>query len=363
MYTIRKKLSATEGVSETQRYNQDEDVFQTSFDGGETWVDTPESDPRHNPALINPTNTDDACAAAQGFSNFVREFVDSTFDAFNVVGISSTAINIGLLFVPQIALFWRVAQLVAEGILGVGAVTLAATFTETVYDQIRDIAFCHIDATGHFSQEDFDAIGADLQEEIGGSAFNITMALLYNIYGLVGFSNAAIELAEEAECEPCAFCVLQDWFVDPYEWAVVSDAGFGDLGVYTPPFASRVGHRIAEGDYGTFIVIQRFLNLSADFERIEIDYDLTPGTFTAGTYTGVQLIADGVTVVDEVVSGTGTLVWEPVTPFEGFLRFNCLLSYVNTGGSSDGSGQISAIRYYGSGSSGIDTLLGVECEV
>jgi len=208
MFTIRKNLSEFDGVPQNQRWNQDEEVFQSTFDGGATWVDTPNADPRHNPAFIT-TATGDQCDVAQGFSNFVRQFVDSTYDAFNVVGISSAAITVGLLFVPPLALFWRIAQLVADGIVAIGSVTLAATFTEEVYDEIRDIAFCHIDANGHFDQADFDAIGEQLQEDIGGSAFNITMALMYNLYGLVGFSNASIELAEAADCSgaTCEWCI------------------------------------------------------------------------------------------------------------------------------------------------------------
>jgi len=199
MFVIRKKLSETEGVSQTQRWNQDEEVFQTTFDGGTTWVDTPSSDPRYSEDLINPA-TDDRCNAAQGFSNFVRQFVDSTYEAFNVVGISSAAISIGLLWVPGINLFFKIAQIVADGVVAIGATTLAATFTEDVYDDIKNIAYCHIDATGHFTEDAWNDIGADLQTFIGGSAFNITMALMYNLYGWVGFQNGALGLAEDATC-------------------------------------------------------------------------------------------------------------------------------------------------------------------
>jgi len=211
MFTIRKNLSEFDGVPTSQRWNNDTEVFQSSYDGGATWVDTPESDPRHNPTFITP-ETGDQCDVAQGMSNFVRQFVDSTFDAFNIVGISSAAINVGLLFVPPLALFWRIAEVVADGIVAIGSVTLAATFTESVYDQIRDIFYCYLDADGHMTQADFDAAGAALQTEIGGSAFNITLAAMYNLYGLVGFSNAGIELAEAADCSgaECAWCVTNN---------------------------------------------------------------------------------------------------------------------------------------------------------
>src|SRR5215208_2175534 len=120
MFVIRKKLSATEGISETQRWDETAEEFQLSYDGGETWVDAPEADPRFNPALVNPA-TDARCDAAQGFSNMVRLFVDSTFEAFNIIGITSNAISIGTLWLPGINIFWRIAQIIADGIVAVGA--------------------------------------------------------------------------------------------------------------------------------------------------------------------------------------------------------------------------------------------------
>jgi len=207
MFTIRKKLSATEGTDPNTRYDETCECVQSTFDGGNTWVDNPAADPRISPAFLNP-GSDDRCDAAQGVANFVEAFLGGAYEAFNIVGISSWAIQIGFFFTP-LGLFYRIALLVADGLINIGSITLQETFDSDTFDEIRDIAFCHLNDEGKFDdQAAFDAFGEQLQEDIGGSAFNIVMALMFNLYGWVGFSNAALEYAEAADCSgaECDWC-------------------------------------------------------------------------------------------------------------------------------------------------------------
>jgi len=215
MFTIRKKLSATEGTDPNTRYDDTCECVQSTFDGGATWVDNPAADPRTSPLFLNP-GSDDKCYAAQGVANFVAAFLDGAYQAFNIVGISSWAIQIGFFFTP-LGLFYKIALIVADGLINIGSITLQATFDSDTYDAIRDIAYCYLNDDGKFDdQAAFDAFGAKLQEEIGGSAFNITMALMFNLYGWVGFSNAALEYAEIADCSGanCSWGYLWDYGVD-----------------------------------------------------------------------------------------------------------------------------------------------------
>lgn len=208
MFVIRKRLFPNEGSDPNTRYDETEDCVQRTFDGGETWNCDDNADPRTSPTFLNPAAADDKCAGAQGVSNFVRDFLEGAYQAFNVVGIASWAIQIGFFFTP-LTIFWRIAMLVGEGLIEIGELTLQATFDEDTFDQIRDIAYCWLDETGKFpDQAAFDGFGAQLQEDIGGSTFNIVMALMFNLYGWVGFSNAAIKYAENADCSgaTCAWC-------------------------------------------------------------------------------------------------------------------------------------------------------------
>jgi len=295
MFVIRKKLTPEEGDPPATRYDETCECVQSTFDNGETWVDNPAQDPRTSPAFLTPESKV-ACDAAQGVSNMVRDFIDHTYTAFNVVGITSTALSIGLLFIPQIALLWKIAQIVAEGIVGVGSVTLAATFTEDVYDQIRDIAFCYLNEEGKFNdQAAFDEFGEALQEEIGGSAFNIVMALLFNLYGWVGFSNAGIKYGEPADCSGvnCGCTVVFDFlesdcdffsvnygspYYDPWTWTAgvgwVQGGGRAEAWLKSPDFPPgitatevRVRGEIAGTTVGT----------------LEVFNVVTGRTYTSGT--------------------------------------------------------------------------------
>lgn len=332
------------------------------------------------PERDDPTSAERKCLAAKNAVNLLEQTYEEITDSATT-GLTAieaiAAVSVFLISAVVAPLGLVVAGLAA---IGFGIWKMGYDIVEFVTSDFWDAQFtenftcallrCATDTAGVITF-DFEAVNAELINQIEWLDPTISS---YTLAGQVRWMLAQIgsdglnamggttEITD-SDCDSClSFCVLQDWDVEDYDWEIVSDAGFGALATYAPPFTERIGHRIAEGDYGTFIVFQRFLNISSDFDRIEIDYDLTPGTFTAGSYTGIQLIADGVTVVDEVLSGIGTLIWTPVTPFTGFLRFNCLLSYVNTGGSSDGHGSVLAIRFYGQGDPGIETLLGVLCD-
>jgi len=222
MFTIRKKLSATEGTDPNTRYDETCECVQSTFDGGETWVDNPAADPRTSPSFLNP-GSDDKCSAAQGVANFVEVFLNGAYSAFTIVGIASWAIQVGFFFTP-LGIFYRIALLVSDGLLGIGSLTLQETFDSDTFDAIRDIAYCHLNDDGKFDdQAAFDAFGEQLQEDIGGSAFNITMALMFQLYGWVGFSNAALEYAEISDCSgaTCAHC---------HEW-LLSEGAVDNLGI------------------------------------------------------------------------------------------------------------------------------------
>lgn len=224
MFVIRKKLYASEGTDPNTRYDEDCECVQSTFDGGVTWVDNPAADPRTSAAFLDPNSADDVCAAAQGISNFVRQYVDGILINFNAIAVAAWSIQIGLIFLPPLGLMYRVAWLVAEGVISIGALTLDEAFDETVYDQIRDIAFCHLNAAGKFDdQAAFDAFGAQLQEDISNGAVNVLMALMFNMYGWVGFSNAALKYAEGADCSgaQCNWC---------HHW-LLSEGAVDNLGI------------------------------------------------------------------------------------------------------------------------------------
>lgn len=328
-----------------------------------------------------PTDEEKKCAAAANAANVYQQLYEQLADEYaanhdEALFFLAIGVAIGSLFLPPLGLlaasFLEIATiLVAEGFLAFAFLT-ADVWTDEFTDQFKCILVKHATVEGDGSVTfDMNAVINDLTNEFA-LTFDVTLSAqrlalqvgtILKYTGQDGLNYAGSTTAiTDAECETCfTFCVLHDFYEDMYAWDVPTDLGFGALGQYTPPFASRVGHRIAEGDYGTFCCLQRFFNLDGRFDRIEVDYNLSPGTFTAGSYTGIQLLI-GATVVDsQLVSGSGTLSWD-VTPFTDTFTINCLLSYSNSGAPSDGSGVITAVRFYGVGDPQLEFLLGVRCD-
>lgn len=288
MFVIRKKLEETEGAPPSTRYDPDCDCVQTTIDGGATWTDTPSQDPRTSPAFQLP-DTAEQCAAAQGVANFVREFVDGTYEAFNIVGVSSWALNIGLLAFPQIAIFYKIALIVADAIVAIGSLTLSETFTEPLYDEMRDIAFCFLDAGGKFAnQSKFDDFGAAIQDDISDSNVNIVMAAMFNLYGFVGFNNASVRLAESSDCSgaDCSCTAIFD-FLDNDGGFVSNDYGQPSYSAWQ--WTSGIGWVQASGGAS-----------QAWLTSITYPPDITI------TEIRITVIISGTTVANPLVFGTST---------------------------------------------------------
>lgn len=366
MFVIRKKLYASEGTDPNTRYDEDCECVQSTFDGGVTWVDNPAADPRTSAAFLNPAPADDVCAAAQGISNFVRAYVDGILINFNGIAVAAWSIQIALLFLPPLALLYRVAWLVGEGVITIGALTLDEAFDETVYDQLRDIAFCHLNAEGKFDdQAAFDAFGEQIQEDISNGAVNVLMALMFNMYGWVGFSNAALKYAEGADCsgadcgwEYCwssALANLDDW--TPVSYAgftnqpsgVLDGSGWNSRSITVAPGASGNCHydvlslRIEFGS-------TRLTEVSTVFDRT---FGSVNGSCQAGQPTVAITIFNGVTQVGSATSGSTTsgtdlnAGWEgDVTATEVEVRWTASFWRPSLGGSA-GSALLKSVRLAG----------------
>lgn len=358
MFVIRKKLSATEGANPNQRYDPDENTIETTYDGGLTWTPTPQQDPRSSLAFMNP-NAAPECDAGQGYSNFIRSFIDGTYTAFNIVGITSWALNIAVYAGFALNPFVGLALLIAEGVVGIGAITLADAFDEDTYDQLRCIFYCRVDADGHIpDQATFDLIGLDIQEQISDGNVNIVMALMFNLYGFVGFTNAAIALAEASDCDECECGWCFQWVgTELTDWTILTFGGFtGQLGhdtsdgiesnpIYAPDLTVTVGA-------GASIAAPEF-----NLKTVEIVYDYTAGNFAsdppgrrmtiAGFLAGVLVFSTPYQPVDS--NGVDKVfTWSGNEQIDSF-QFRCDSATYPSGSSGDGLVIVKSVEMSGSG--------------
>jgi len=280
MFTIRKKLSENEGSSPNTRYNPDTDQFESTTDGGETWTPDPRSDPRINTALLLPP-ADSKCAAAAGMSAFVADFLTNTYELFTVVGISSTAIGIGAIWLPGIGTAWALAWGLADLMLGVGALALAEAFTPAVFEELTCIFYCAVDEDGYLTQAGLDAAGVQIQNIIADGTVNIVMAAMFNLYGHVGFSNAGVTYADpEEDCDDCDTC----------SWDHIWDATHRPLLEWRPlPTLAQYGVAVYTGAAWSFVTTRTPGSNGASFMGIVLEWAYDPSQ----VLTGVRVDYDG----------------------------------------------------------------------
>lgn len=201
---IRKKLTADEFSNPALRYDEGCDCIQFTPDNGETWVDQPANDPRSSDAYRLPpvTGTDIRCRAAEGMTRLIRAFVDARLDFIGQLGIAGAILGI-VTFIPGFNVLYALILAFVGFAVTIAAEVLEAAFTEPVYDQIRCIFECVIDADGQMDQNAFDAAYADLiaLDAIARTWCQHVMTLM----GPVGMSNAGVQFKAAADCD-CNCC-------------------------------------------------------------------------------------------------------------------------------------------------------------
>jgi hypothetical protein len=218
MTVIRKRLSESEvsGDPTKIRFNDDCECIQTSPDGGTTWIDNPQADPRHGLAYTKPPlGGDDArCDMAANRVKWVRDFIDSMVAALETAGEIFTIANIALQFYELlfgeagliVDLFFEIGSIV----VGVGGSALDGAFTETVYDALNCLFFCNAQPDGSVDLAAFNALvaGVDASPDINTTAQLVLDAIL-GAQGENGVNNAGVIGGQTGDCSACAdgdFC-------------------------------------------------------------------------------------------------------------------------------------------------------------
>lgn len=206
MYVIRKRLAASEGSAPDTRYDPECDCMVTSTDGGETWVENEGADPRSNPAYLMPPNAapDVRCAAAAGMVEDIRRVVNAGITGGGVVGIGT--ILIAFLVLP-FGLLWLLISTIAAAISGIGSFALNESFDEGVYAFLTCAFIENVDAEGRIDEAGYNDVMAQASAEYSNDVIDTMLALVWQMHGAVGMSNAGSLYADpEADC-PCGGCV------------------------------------------------------------------------------------------------------------------------------------------------------------
>lgn len=212
MKVIRKLLTPNEVTPPSIRWNEGTDTVEQTPDGGVTWVETPELDPRHGNGFRRPplTGVDARCDAAAremaAWKEMYGIFIEST-DALQFLAI---ILNILLLLAGGVGVLISLILLVFDALIFIGKENMEAAFSEEVWDGVMCIIYNNIGEDGQVSEADLSQIYIDIYDTYPGTVYN-TLIEIGHLFGEVLLSNASVERSETGDCSECPV----EWC---YEW-------------------------------------------------------------------------------------------------------------------------------------------------
>jgi len=336
---VRKFLTPDELSNPNQRYNADCDCVQTSYDGGDTWTDTPNADPRHFTGNLYPPTTgmDPQCLSAGNMVDRIKFILDTFIESATIFQATTSVLNILILLLPGAGILIDLVLAIAEALFDIGLVVVDAALTSGVYDQLLCIIYCEIGADGQVSPSQFSVIRSRVDEQIGGTAA-IAIDYALSQLGEVGLSNAGTIGESTRDCSgcDCEWCYEIDFSVTDGGWHSFSSPG----AVYTPG-VGWTDHTVG-GARGTYIESPTFT--PAVFTHIELTYTAL-GNATSDVRYG--RLSGTITMLDVCGASLGTDI---TIGWDGSMTFDQVgLQIGNSTSFAAGSSIISHAKFRGTG--------------
>lgn len=304
MHVVRKRLITSEVSPPNFRYNPDTNQAQFSPDGGETWVDSPGTDPRHNTTYQFPPRggSDPRCDAAANMVAALRFVIDVMIDAPTTLARINILLGYVKRFIPEIAFIIEIITYAVD-FLSVIRDDLEDAFTEDAYDMIECSLFCRTEDDGSITADGIGAVLADVFAYDPDVLFTAVQFIFQTWWGEVSLSNAgaigdAVGDCDDCECEWC-------WQVNFAD----SNGGFtSDSRGSGANYTSGTGWTNHDNGTVNGTYIHRVFSSSAIFTSAVFTYTGTDPLTTATT--AGRLAGDGgFTQNVGAVSGTHVVTW------------------------------------------------------
>lgn len=205
------------------RINPETGIYEVSYDGGITWEPDPGNDPRQSGTVFPPLAGDPGntlrCEGANSALGYLQEV-----QAAELVGLENNAsiadfITMLTGFLGAIGIFFAfvpgaIAALLSFVVNFFGhkiADDFENAFTETLWDELFCILYCHIEPDGSYTEAGWMAVKDELDNDIS----NYGLGWMYNhinLIGTVGLTNAA--RASYPGTRPCAGCGCDNPCID-----------------------------------------------------------------------------------------------------------------------------------------------------
>lgn len=305
---VRSELTEANFAPPNYRYNSDCDCVQYSPDGGITWNDAPQSDPRHaSPFRLPIRGGDDKnCNAAANMVAWLKAVIDACIHICEVGGIVVALVNkildfAEVIFAEEGGILLTLIQAIAGTIFDVGFTALTAAFTSGQYEKMLCIFYCNIDGDGQASPTQFAEIQTEITEQLNTVAATVTNLFL-SLQGEVGLSNAGAQGTATADCSDCGcgWCYTFDFTLSDGGWSADSR---GSGAIYDG--AAGWGSQYADRITGTYIHL--LLSSSAVVTHVQMTFNVIEPTTNYVLFG--RLDGDGGFTDVHSASGGGVVNW------------------------------------------------------
>jgi hypothetical protein len=206
---IRKRLSVDEVYPANQRLGGTPLRVQYTPDGGATWVDAPNLDPRNASNPPARTGVTDNCPAASSVTEYVHRFMTivlGVLSAGSTVVQGTGALLVALDLLGGYGILWDIVAGVFGTLTGFGASAIAAAFTSDQYDDLTCILFCNM-ANSQVTADGLVAIKTQVSATLNATA-GLIVNLILDLMGVQGINKAALFYTTGHSCSGCPSC---DW--------------------------------------------------------------------------------------------------------------------------------------------------------
>jgi hypothetical protein len=214
----RKLMSGCCGDNQTHRFSP-AGIYQSSDDGGITWNDDPQNDPRNSyvgaPPLPGVASNAKRCASADNVRGLFEQYRDNLIEIVGatpsilaiiagilafigvIAGISGVGIGVGVIFLTM-----------AAEIVQIGGTGISAEITFTALENFKCMVYCRMNEDGELTYDAWQGLLSDIAAGFSGFAETFFYQTV-NGMGYIGVTNAGtVGAATATDCDGCE-CDLQ----------------------------------------------------------------------------------------------------------------------------------------------------------
>jgi len=235
---VRKRLALDEVTDPNVRYYGSPPVYQTTPDGGTTWVDQPSANPLHSATAFYPPLTHYSgieCDTAARMTAQLKQSIELLCTVGDAAQAVTGLLEIILLPTGILGDLLSLLFILADWIIDEGQATILAAFTDAVYDDIMCRLSCFIEADGSITQSNLDAAWEQIKAAHAGTVATVIDEIRFLFTDAV-FSNAGVKRTETGDCSDCDAC---DWYLEfdftdgsMHNWKIYTDTSLGSYGAF-----------------------------------------------------------------------------------------------------------------------------------